>query len=44
MLIRMQGFQTGNIDAIRSGRVVCVVTAGDLRVKAFQIPGSILPP
>jgi len=33
----MQGFQAGNVDAIRSGRVVCVVTAGDLRVKAFQI-------
>ena len=33
----MLGFQAGNVDAIRSGRVVCVVTAGDLRVKAFQI-------
>ena len=33
----MQGFQAGNVDAIRSGRVVCVVTTGDLRVKAFQI-------
>ena len=33
----MHGFQAGNVDAIRSGHVVCVVTAGDLRVKAFQI-------
>ncbi len=33
----MNGFQAGNIDAIRSQRVVCVVKAGDLRAKAFQI-------
>src|ERR1700674_3786546 len=35
--IRMQGFQAGSVNAIRSGRLVCVVTAGDLRVKASQI-------
>jgi hypothetical protein len=33
----MSGFQAGNIDAIRCERVVCVVKAGDLRAKAFQI-------
>jgi hypothetical protein len=33
----MQGFQAGNIDAIRSERVVCTITAGGLRVKAFQV-------
>jgi hypothetical protein len=33
----MQGFQAGNLDAIRSERVVCTLTAGDLRVKAFQV-------
>jgi hypothetical protein len=33
----MTGFQAGNIDAIRSDRVVCVVKAGDLRAKAFQV-------
>jgi hypothetical protein len=33
----MRGFQAGNIDAIRSERVVCTITAGDLRVKAFQV-------
>ncbi|HXJ07627.1 MAG TPA: hypothetical protein VNH65_21205 [Candidatus Acidoferrum sp.] len=33
----MEGFQAGNIDAIRSERVVCVVKSGDLRVKSFQV-------
>jgi hypothetical protein len=33
----MQGFQAGNIDAIRSERIVCVVKDVGLRVKAFQI-------
>ena len=33
----MQGFQPGNIDAIRSERIVCVVKDAGLRVKAFQI-------
>ena len=33
----MSGFQAGNIDAIRSDRVVCVVKAGNPRVKAFQV-------
>jgi hypothetical protein len=33
----MQGFQAGNLDAIRSERVVYTLTAGDLRVKAFQV-------
>lgn len=33
----MEGFQAGNIDAIRCERIVCVVKAGDLRVKAFQV-------
>jgi hypothetical protein len=33
----MQGFQAGNIDAIRSERVVCTISAGNLRVKAFQV-------
>jgi hypothetical protein len=33
----VNGFQAGNIDAIRCERVVCVVKAGDLRAKAFQI-------
>jgi hypothetical protein len=33
----MKGFQAGNIDAIRSDRVVCAVKSGDLRVKAFQV-------
>jgi hypothetical protein len=32
-----QNFQAGNVDAIRSDRVVCVVKADGLRVKAFQI-------
>jgi hypothetical protein len=36
-IARMSGFQAGNIDAIRSERVVSVVKAGDLRAKAFQI-------
>jgi hypothetical protein len=36
-MFRMDGFQADNIDAIRSERVVCVVKAGDLRAKAFQI-------
>lgn len=36
-MVRMNGFQAGNIDAIRCERVVCVVKAGDLRAKAFQI-------
>jgi hypothetical protein len=34
---QMEGFQAGNINAIRSERVICTVTAGNLRVKAFQI-------
>jgi hypothetical protein len=33
----MNGFQAGNIDAIRSERTVCVIKVGDLRVKAFQV-------
>lgn len=33
----MQGFQAGNIEAIRSERIVCVVKDVGLRVKAFQI-------
>jgi hypothetical protein len=32
-----QGFQAGNIDAVRSKRMVCVVKAGEIRAKAFQI-------
>src|SRR5712692_1249370 len=36
-MVRMNGFQAGNIDAIRCERVVCVVKAADLRAKAFQI-------
>jgi len=36
-MIRLEGFQAGNIDAIRSERVVCVVKVGELRTKAFQI-------
>jgi hypothetical protein len=31
------GFQAGNIDAIRTERVVCVVKRGDRRRKAFQV-------
>jgi hypothetical protein len=34
---KMQGFEAGNIDAIRSERIVCVVKDVDLRVKALQI-------
>jgi hypothetical protein len=33
----MNGFQAGNINAIRSERAVCAVKVGDLRVKAFQV-------
>lgn len=33
----MNRFQAENIDAIRSDRVVCTITVGELRVKAFQI-------
>jgi hypothetical protein len=33
----MGGFQAGNIDAIRSERIVCVVKDVGLRVKTFQI-------
>lgn len=33
----MISFQAGNIDAIRSKLVVCVVKTADLRAKAFQI-------
>jgi hypothetical protein len=33
----MNGFQAGNITAIRSELVVCAIRASDLRVKAFQI-------
>lgn len=33
----MNGFQAGNIDAIRSEKIVCVVKDAALRVKAFQI-------
>jgi hypothetical protein len=36
-MVRMNGFQAGNIDAIRCERTVCVIKAGDLRAKAFQI-------
>ena len=41
----MNGFQAGNINAIRCERTICVVKAGDLRAKAFQIVfhrGSLL--
>jgi hypothetical protein len=31
------GFQAGNIDAFRSERAVCVVKAGEVTAKAFQI-------
>ncbi len=34
---QMQGFQAGNVEAVRSERVVCTATAGNLRVKAFQV-------
>jgi hypothetical protein len=33
----IHGFQAGNIDAIRTERVVCVVKRGDRRRKAFQV-------
>jgi hypothetical protein len=33
----MNGFQAKNVAAIRSNRVVCVVKAGDLRAKVFQV-------
>lgn len=33
----MEGFQAGNVEAIRSERVVCTLTAGELRIKAFQV-------
>jgi len=33
----MEDFQADNIDAIRSERIVCIVKAGELRVKAFQV-------
>ena len=33
----MLGYQAQNVDAIRAERVVCMVRAGQLRVKAFQI-------
>jgi hypothetical protein len=36
-MVRMNSFQAHNINAIRCERIVCVVKAGDLRVKAFQI-------
>jgi hypothetical protein len=36
-MVRMSSLQAGNIDAIRCERVVCVIKAGDLRAKAFQI-------
>jgi hypothetical protein len=31
------GFQAGNIDAIRTERVVCVLKRGNRRRKAFQV-------
>src|ERR1700730_17516226 len=37
MMVRMQAYQAKNVDAIRCDRVVCVVKAGDLRAKAFQV-------
>jgi hypothetical protein len=36
-MVRVSGFQAGNVDAIRCERVVCIVKTGDLRAKAFQI-------
>lgn len=33
----MLGFPPKNVEAIRSGHVVCVIKVGDLRVKAFQV-------
>src|ERR1700722_19709821 len=33
----MQGFKAKTVAAVRSERVVCVVRAGELRAKAFQI-------
>jgi hypothetical protein len=36
-ILEMAGFQAGNIDAFRSERVVCVVKAGEVMAKAFQI-------
>jgi len=32
-----RGFQAGNVDAIRTERVVCVLKCGDRRRKAFQV-------
>jgi hypothetical protein len=37
ILGRMNGFQARNINAVQCKRVVCVIRAGDLRAKAFQI-------
>jgi len=36
-LVVVQGYQAKNVDAIRAQRIVCMVRAGELRVKAFQI-------
>jgi hypothetical protein len=36
-ILEMAGFQAANIDAFRSERVVCVVKAGEVMAKAFQI-------
>lgn len=33
----MRGFQPKTVEAIRFGHVVCVIKAGELRVKAFQV-------
>ncbi len=33
----MDGFQARNINAVQCKRVVCVIRAGDLRAKAFQV-------
>jgi hypothetical protein len=33
----MPGFQAGNVDAIRSDRVICAVKSADYNVKAFQV-------
>jgi hypothetical protein len=33
----MEDFQAKNVEAIRCGHVVCIIKAGNLRVKAFQV-------
>jgi hypothetical protein len=37
IIIFMLGFQARNVDAIRCERIVCVIRAGHLHVKAFQV-------